>query len=146
MLQVALGGVFGAAAREVLAQVLIPSSNGIPYDTLLANLSGAFLLGVLLAALIRLGDDSGWLRRARLTIGTGFMGAYTTYSTLAVQVVQLTQHGHTATALTYLLISVPGGLLAVSLGILVASALTPPPHRRRMPVDPDVDEEGRGRR
>jgi CrcB protein len=135
------GGVPGAAAREALEQALPPAGREFPAATFLINLVGAFALGLLLEALVRSGDDAGWRRRARLIGGTGFCGAFTTYSTLAVETVQLTRHGAWPVAAGYLAASVAGGLLAAAAGIAIGAA------RARsatasLPVDPDVDQVG----
>ncbi|HET9733470.1 MAG TPA: CrcB family protein [Acidimicrobiales bacterium] len=136
------GGVLGASAREAVEQALPGSTRGFPTATFLINLSGAFVLGVLLEVLVRSGEDAGWRRRARLVGGTGFCGAFTTYSTLAVETAQLGRHGAWSTAAGYLAASVIGGLVVTVVGIMVGAA-----HARRsaaaLPVDPDVDRPGR---
>lgn len=53
--------------------------------TFAANVSGAFVLGATLETLTLLGPDGGWRRHARLFLGTGFCGAFTTYSALALR-------------------------------------------------------------
>jgi CrcB protein len=120
------GGVVGTALRYVV-EILIPhDASGWPWATFLINISGAFILGCLLEGLVRLGDDSGWRRRARLCAGTGGCGAFTTYSTFALEVVLLGRHGHVATAISYGLVSVVGGVFSAWLGIVVAASV----HRR----------------
>ncbi|HET9690947.1 MAG TPA: CrcB family protein, partial [Acidimicrobiales bacterium] len=84
MALVVVGGFAGAGGREAVEQALPPSPGAFPVATFAINLAGAFVLGALLEALVRAGDDTGWRRRARLVAGTGFCGAFTTYSTLAV--------------------------------------------------------------
>lgn len=79
---VAAGGVVGTAAREGLALVL--PGGGFPAAVFTVNLAGAFLLGFLLEALARRGRDVGLRRLMRLGLGTGVLGGFTTYSTLAV--------------------------------------------------------------
>jgi CrcB protein len=138
------GGVLGAGAREAIEQALPTSTHGFPAATLLINLAGAFCLGLLLEALVRSGEDAGWRRQARLLGGTGFCGAFTTYSTLAVETVQLARHGVWSTAGGYLAASAFGGLIAVAGGIALGGV-----HARwstdALPVDPDVDQPGRRR-
>jgi CrcB protein len=136
---VMLGGGLGAAGRDAIGQALPAASHGFPEGTLMVNLAGAFILGVLLEALVRSGEDVGWRRRARLLGGTGFCGGFTTYSTLAVETLQLARHGVWSTAVLYVVVSVLGGLLAAVAGILVGAV-----HARWstawLPVDPDVDQ------
>src|SRR5699024_11239433 len=55
----------------------------LPVGTFLANISGAFLLGLLVESLSRRGADHGRRRDLRLLLGTGLLGGYTTYSALA---------------------------------------------------------------
>jgi len=125
MLVVVTGGVFGALARYGLGTVL-PSPGGWPVPTLVINIAGAFLLGVLLEALVRRGPDAGRLRVIRLLAGTGFMGAFTTYSTLALEANALLGAGRTADALIYVAATLVGGALATVSGIGAAAGL----HRR----------------
>lgn len=76
-----LGGSLGAGIREGLT-LLFPAE-GFPWTIFVINLSGAFLLGFLLEALSRRGADRGVRRVSRLLLGTGVLGGFTTYSTLA---------------------------------------------------------------
>lgn len=122
---VAVGGATGSLARYAVARLLPTPSDGFPTATFVTNLSGAFLLGLLLELLARTGPDEGQLRRARLLLGTGLIGAFTTWSTLAVEVVLLGRDGRTALALGYGLVSVLGGLLTAALGILLAARVRP---------------------
>ena len=95
--------------------------------TFVANLLGSFVLGLLLEALARAGDDTGRRRRARLLLGTGFCGGLTTYSTFAVESDLLVRDGHGGLAAAYLAGTVVTGLVAAVLGIAVAAGR----HRRR---------------
>jgi fluoride exporter len=117
---VALGGTFGTAARYLLTQTL-PSWHSVPVATLVVNVVGAFALGVLLAALSRRGRDVGLRRTIRLLIGTGFLGGFTTYSSLAVETDALLSSGQGQLALAYALGTIVIGGLAATSGILVAS-------------------------
>lgn len=121
------GGVVGTALRFGVETLLPHHGSGWPWATFAVNLSGAFILGALLEALARLGDDSGWRQRARLCAGTGGCGAFTTYSTLALETVTLGRNGYPATAVGYGVGSVVAGLVAAWLGIVVAARV----HHRR---------------
>jgi CrcB protein len=121
VLVVIAGGTVGAMARYGLSTVL-PSPGGWPLPTLVINLAGAFLLGVLLEALVRRGPDAGRLRIVRLLAGTGFMGAFTTYSTLALEATNLLGAGRTSDAVAYLAATLLGGAVATVAGIRAAAA------------------------
>ncbi|TPG32671.1 fluoride efflux transporter FluC [Mycolicibacterium hodleri] len=121
------GGIVGTALRYEIEELLPHDGSGWPWATFMVNLVGAFILGGLLEALARLGDDAGWRQRARLCAGTGGCGAFTTYSTLALEGVLLLQHGHLGMAIGYGVLSVVGGVVTTWLGIVVASSV----HGRR---------------
>ncbi len=141
VLVVIAGGMFGAVARYGLSTVL-PSPGGWPLPTLIINLAGAFFLGVLLEALVRRGPDAGRLRMIRLLAGTGFMGAFTTYSTLALETNTLLGAGRTTDALAYVAATLIGGAVATVAGIRVAagqhSRMTA--RRRNATLRPDRQE------
>jgi CrcB protein len=120
ILVVIVGGIPGALTRFWLGSVM-PDPGGWPLPTLLINLSGAFALGVLLEALARRGPDRGGLRILRLLIGTGFMGAFTTYSTFAVDAVKLFGAGRDFAGFGYLAATVLGGFAASAAGIWLAA-------------------------
>ena len=144
VLVVITGGVFGALARLGLSSVL-PSPGGFPLPTLIINLTGAMLLGVLLEALVRRGSDAGRLRMVRLLTGTGFMGAFTTYSTLALETNTLLGAGRTADAVIYVAATLIGGAAATVAGIRAAadqhSRMTA--RRRNATLRPDRQESSR---
>lgn len=83
-----------------------------PGVTLTINVTGSFLLGLLLtlAAGGRINNQTA------LVLGTGFLGAYTTYSTFSWDVVTLARDGRWAAALGYLMFTVVFGLAAAGLG------------------------------
>jgi len=121
LLYVFLGGCMGTATRYWTSLQLLPAGDGLPVATLFVNLLGAFLLGFLLEGLVRLGSDNGIRRVTRLTVGTGFMGAFTTYSTFAVEIDLLVRQSQTTTAFIYALLTVIGGLILSSAGIQIAA-------------------------
>jgi fluoride exporter len=109
----AVGGALGALARWGVAEALPRADGGWPWATLLANLTGCLLMGVLLGALAARDTEPAW---ARPFLAVGLLGGYTTYSAFAVEVVGLTDAGAVARALGYVLVSVLGGVLAVAGG------------------------------
>ena len=111
---VLVGGFCGTITRSLLSTTLQSHfGNGWPYDILLINLTGAFLLAfftTLADATILIGPTR------RLFINVGFLGAYTTFSSLALGDVLLLEKNMWFLAIFYLLCSFIGGLLAVLLG------------------------------
>ena len=124
-LLVGVGGALGTAARYGLGRWL-PAGTGFPWGTLVANLIGALILGVLLEVLARRDLPVDVLRRARLLIGTGFCGGLTTYSTLVVETDLLVRGHRVGLAASYAAISVVAGLAIAGIGIAAAASL----HRR----------------
>jgi CrcB protein len=116
---VALGGAGGSLARHGV-ELLLGTSDGLPVGTLTVNLVGAFALGALLEGLVTRGSDAGHRRAARLLVGTGFLGGFTTFSALAVEADGLLRDGRIGLALGYVLTTVVVGLVASLAGILTA--------------------------
>ncbi len=117
---VALGGAVGATARYALGLAVHPAG-GWPLGTLLANLLGAFLLGMLLEALVRRGPETEAGRRLRLALGTGLLGGFTTFSSLALELERLLAAGSAGVALGYAAVSLVLGFLACLGGIALAA-------------------------
>ncbi|GAA2057190.1 fluoride efflux transporter CrcB [Williamsia deligens] len=118
-----LGGIVGTASRYGLEEAFPHHGTGWPTGTFVANMLGAFALGLLLEALVRLGDDTGRRRDVRLLLGVGFCGAFTTYSTLALEISLFVRDDAVGMAVLYGVVSVLAGLVAVWLGIVTATAL-----------------------
>lgn len=122
---VVLGGAVGTTARWSLGQAFATSPGHWPWVTFAINLSGSFLLGLLLENLVRSGPDAGWRRAVRVGVGTGVLGGFTTYSTFVVEVDRLVATGHTWTGSTYAVLSILIGVLAALAGIRLARTLPP---------------------
>lgn len=110
-LLVGLGGVAGALARHLLGERI---EEGI-VDTLAVNVLGSFLLGVLVAVPVE--ND------LLLVAGTGFCGAFTTFSTFAYETVRLAESGRPRRAVLNATVNLAGAFVAVGLGTLVAGTL-----------------------
>ncbi|MDN5833089.1 MAG: CrcB family protein [Brevibacterium sp.] len=115
-----VGGIFGTAAREAIS-LAVPSTSGIPWAIFAVNILGAFLLGLLLDALARMGPDDGRRRRLRIMVGTGFMGGFTTYSALATDAASLLGEGEVGAGIAYGLGTILIGGLATWAGIATAT-------------------------
>lgn len=116
---VAAGGALGSLARYGLSLAL-PARDGWPVGTMVENLLGAFLLGLLLQLLLRAGHETPRRRWLRLTLGTGVLGGFTTYSALALELHGLLADGRPWLALGYAAVTVLGGALACLAGIALA--------------------------
>ena len=108
-----LGGGIGAALRHginlAVARML---GTAFPYGTLLINISGSFIMGLVVAYFAFKGDAS---QHWRLFLTTGILGGYTTFSAFSLDVALLYERGETGLAALYVLASV-----AVSIGALFA--------------------------
>ncbi|MBA8795884.1 CrcB protein [Friedmanniella endophytica] len=123
-----VGGTVGTAARVSLTDLLgVRAGLGSPGATLIINLVGCLVLGVLLEALARRGPDVGRRRLLRLGLGTGFCGGFTTYSTLALDVALDLRGSLPWQGIGYAALSLVLGLLVTAAGVLIGSRL---PRRR----------------
>lgn len=114
---IAIGGVIGSLARWGLASALGERSPGDwPWATLLVNVIGCLLIGVLAT---RLPSESGpWWPRPLLIAGV--LGGFTTFSAYALETGALLDEGVPLLAIGYLVITVVIGLAAVRIGIRIA--------------------------
>jgi len=123
MLPVALlciGASLGALARWGLALWLNPGTHWLPLGTLVANLVGGWLIGVLVAVFQAHPEiDPVW----RLALVTGFLGALTTFSTFSMETVQLMQDGRGAHALTLAALHLAGSLVMTWFGLRLGAFL-----------------------
>lgn len=110
----ALGGALGALARWGVTEALPHSPGAWPWATLLVNLTGCLLIGILLAVLLGRFPAHPWLRPF---LATGVLGGWTTYSTFAVDTVQLADAGAWGAAAGYVIASILGGAMAVAGGL-----------------------------
>jgi CrcB protein len=111
------GGVAGAVLRAELAQALPHGAGAWPWATFTVNVSGTFLLGLLVTRLQERLPPSAYLRPL---LGTGFCGAFTTFSTFQLEVVDLADAGHDALAAGYAAASLAAGAVAVWLATHLA--------------------------
>ncbi|MFB2557216.1 fluoride efflux transporter FluC [Herbiconiux liangxiaofengii] len=140
---VAVGGAFGTAVRAGITLVVHPVG-GFPVAIFGINLVGAFVLGLLLQALVARGDDTGRRRQLRLLVGTGVLGGFTTYSALSADSAVLLSSGGLALALAYGVATVVLGGLASWAGILLGGRRSSGAGAGALPIDPDTDaQDGR---
>ena len=118
---VAAGGAIGTALRYLIT-LIWPAAWAAPLGILAINVIGAYVLGLLLELLIARGPDVGRRRALRLGVGTGVLGGFTTYSTLALDTTVL-MATHPTLGLGYGLATVVLGFAASVAGIWSAKLL-----------------------
>ena len=117
---VALGGALGAMSRYAVDRVVNGLFGTTVLGTFAVNISGSFLLGLLVAATA---GRLGLPEEARALAAVGFLGSYTTFSTLTVASVQLAADGDWIRAATNIVGSIVVGVLAAFAGITVGRAV-----------------------
>jgi len=117
---IAIGGAAGAVTRYLVdGWVLDRTGAGFPFGTLAINLSGSFLIGVIAALTI---DRAVLPAEIRGPVMIGFVGAYTTFSTLMLESWRLVETGQNVAALANLAGSVALGMIAVVGGLILGRA------------------------
>jgi len=121
LILIGIGGFAGAIARYLVDGAVVErTGGGFPWGTLVINLSGSFLLGLLFA----LTTERALLpAEIRGPLMIGFLGAYTTFSTFMLESWRLVETGAWAAALANLGGSVALGLVAVVAGMTLGRAL-----------------------
>ncbi|MBO0729653.1 MAG: CrcB family protein [Acidimicrobiaceae bacterium] len=120
-LAVAAGGALGAPARYGLDLAMPTTAAAFPWATFAVNVSGSFVLGALLVLIVERWPPRRYLRPFA---ATGFVGAYTTWSTFMVDTDLLIRNGHAGLAAAYVSASLAAGLLAVAAGFVVARRIS----------------------
>ena len=117
---VALGGALGAMSRYAVDRSVSAVLGPTVLGTFAANISGSFLLGLVLAAA---SGRLGLSEEARIFMAVGFLGSYTTFSTLTVASVLLAGDGDWVRATTNIVGSVLVGVVAALAGIVLGRAI-----------------------
>ena len=122
LLLVMAGGAIGSGARFLTGQATLAAFGpGWPSGTLTVNIVGSFMMGVLAGILARIGmGGETW----RLLLGTGVLGGFTTFSAFALVTANMVERGDPVAALSYVLASVVGGLIALFAGLMIVRALS----------------------
>lgn len=120
-LMVGLGGFLGSVARFWLGEIISQRMGTLfPYGTFVVNISGSYLLGMILTILTENGHwDPSW----RYLIPIGFIGAYTTFSAFEWETFQSLQNGQFLIGGLNVALSMSVGFLALWLGVLTGRAL-----------------------
>ena len=117
-LSIGIGGAAGSIARHFIQLVPLPVTAAYrPVLTMLINISGSFLLALFLTAAY---EHPDWHPDIRLGIATGFIGAFTTFSTMCKEIALLIYSANYLLAASYALLSLSLGLTAAALGVQLA--------------------------
>ncbi|CAN5884152.1 N/A [soil metagenome] len=117
---VALGGALGATGRYLVSTFAVERWGvAFPYGTLFVNVAGSLLLGVVAGIFAR---GTGLPDSVRLLVGVGFCGAFTTFSTFAVETVGLAERPSLSSALLNLALNNVLCLLAAFAGLRLAGS------------------------
>jgi len=131
---IASGGALGTLARYGADRALVPDATGFPWATFTVNVVGSLLVGLLVTLVVERWSPTRYVRPFAVI---GFCGGFTTFSTLAVEVAQRSQHGRVSLAVGYLVASLVAGVVAAALGMALARGRILPVPRDRPVPDPD---------
>ena len=114
---VGLGGAVGSMLRYAVQKFFqAQTAAAFPTGTLLVNIAGCFLIGILWSLVSR---SLTWNDEMKLLLMTGFCGGFTTFSAFTLEGIGLLKENKMALFLIYLTASVVGGLLATFIGIRI---------------------------
>ena len=115
---IAIGGMLGAILRYAIKNIHIYNyKEVIPINTLFINVSGTLVIALILTISFEIFEFDADIR---LGIATGFLGAYTTFSTLCKETVNLMNQGNYYSAISYIGFSIMLGLAATYFGVVIA--------------------------
>ncbi|TMI96548.1 MAG: fluoride efflux transporter CrcB [Bacteroidetes bacterium] len=115
---VGLGGAAGSILRYAVQRFFqVQNTSAFPTGTLLVNIAGCFLIGILWSIVSR---SLTWNEEMKLLLMTGFCGGFTTFSAFTLEGIGLLKENKAALFLIYFTASVVGGLVATFIGIRIA--------------------------
>lgn len=116
LLSVALGGALGASGRYLVnVGATRAFGHGFPAGTMIVNILGSFLMGMLFVALAKKGGNA-----YAPFLMTGVLGGFTTFSAFSLDALTLFERGQAGTAALYIVLSVTLALLGLVAGVFVA--------------------------
>ncbi|MEQ8821643.1 MAG: CrcB family protein [Sumerlaeia bacterium] len=126
LLLVAGGGALGAVTRFLIAGLYNdPAGARFPWGTFVANVGGAFFLGLVGGWLAQKGAGHPWETALKYGVATGYLGSLTTFSTLKFETHRFVTDGNYWLGAIYLTVTLLAGFAAVRLGVAGAEILAP---------------------
>ncbi len=117
---ICLAGAAGTAARHLVALWSAQRLGAaLPYGTLIVNLSGCFLIAVVMPVAMA----NAWPATLRLALTVGFLGGFTTYSSFNYETTRMLEEGATSAAALNALLTLAGGFAAGWIGLMAARQL-----------------------
>ena len=114
---VGLGGAVGSMLRYAVQKIFqVQTAAAFPTGTLLVNIAGCFLIGILWSLVSR---SLTWNDEMKLLLMTGFCGGFTTFSAFTLEGIGLLKENRTVLFVIYFTARVVGGLLATFMGIRI---------------------------
>jgi CrcB protein len=112
---VACGGAIGSVLRYLLmGRIAQMVGSAFPFGTLFVNISGSFLMGVVIGVLAKTSFAS---QELRAFLAVGILGGYTTFSTFSLDIMTLWQHGQVKQAVAYIISSVAFSIVGIVAGL-----------------------------
>jgi CrcB protein len=127
---IAAGGMVGSSARYGVGVALPTAAGHLPLGTLLVNISGCLLIGILMVLIVDVWSAHPLVRPF---LGVGVLGGYTTFSAATVEVQGLITAGRTGLALGYLVGTAVAAVAAVQVGVILTRAVALRPSTRESP-------------
>ncbi len=113
-----VGGAIGAGARYLVSSALLRATGpGFPWGTLAVNLIGGLLMGLLVGVLARASTGG---EQARLLLGVGVLGGFTTFSAFGLETWMMVERGQLASGFAYVAVSVMGAVALTGVGLMLA--------------------------
>ncbi|GAA2723016.1 CrcB family protein [Actinocorallia aurantiaca] len=124
-LDIAVGGAIGALLRYLITEAMPGAQGGFPWGTLLVNVLACLLMGLLTTYLLKGRPHAV----AKPLLVTGYLGGFSTFSHLIDGIDSLARAGSWGLSVTYAVVSVVGGLIAIVVGLRLGGAIPHPSDR-----------------
>ncbi len=118
LLLVGVGGAIGSVARYLAGIAIIRATGAaFPFNTLFVNVVGSFIMGVVIAALVKIDPPQTYATDVRLFVAVGMLGGFTTFSSFSADVGALWERASYAECALYMAASVVLSVVALFLGL-----------------------------